>query len=93
MPAPGKWQIDNGARCVNLVEQSQALGDNGTLLGLVVRFADGMAEGPFQKHRARRLHLLGVFPHDGNADGGDAGFFNNALDQSDGLIADPSARG
>lgn len=93
MSAPGKWQIDNGARRFNLVEQSQALGDDGTLLGFVVRFADGVAEGPFQKHRARWFYLLGVLPHDGNADGGDAGFFNNALDQSDGLIADPSARG
>lgn len=93
MSAPGKRQIDNGPRSLNLVEQSQALGDDGTLLGLVVRFTHGMAEGPLQKHRARRLHLLGVFPHDGYADGRDTGFFNDALDQSDGLIADPSARG
>ena len=62
------------------------------LLGLVVRFADGVTKGPFQKHRARWLHLLGILTHDGNTDGGDAGFFNYSLDQSNGLITDPSAR-
>jgi hypothetical protein len=62
-------------------------------LHLVERFSQGMTEGPAQKDAPWRLHLLRVLSDDGDPDGGDTGLFNNPLNQPNGLIADPSARG
>ena len=52
-----------------------------------------MAERPFQVNTAWRLNLFRILPNDGDAYGGDAGFFDLSLYQSHGLIADASSRG
>ena len=93
MSAPGVRQINDLAGGVNGVKLIEAVKYNLALLGLMVRFPQRMTERPAQKNSARRFHLLGVLPDDADTDGSDAGLFNNPLNQSHGLIANPSARG
>jgi len=57
------------------------------------RFAQGVAEGLVHKNCSRWPDFLRILPHKGDADGRYAGGFNGALNQSHGLIADPSPRG
>jgi len=93
MSAPDVGQINNGAGGLNGVKLLQAVQNNPALLDPVKGFAKGVAEGPAQKDTARRLHLFGVISDDGNTDGGNPCLLDNPLNQSHGLIADPSARG
>lgn len=93
MSAPGKGQINDRAGFFYLIQQPQTFLDDSSLLRFVAGFAKRMTEGPFQKNCTWRFNLLCILPDDGDADGGDSCFFNNPLDQSHGLIADPSAGG
>ena len=54
---------------------------------------EGMAQGKAGVDRAGRLDLLADAAREGHRDGGDAGRFDDALDQSHGLIAQASGRG
>ena len=93
MPAPDVRQVNDCAGGVNGVKLFEAVENDLTLLSLMVRLAQGMTERPAQKNSARRFHLFAVLPDNADTDGGDAGLFNNPLNQSHGLIADPSAGG
>ncbi len=93
MTPPDIGQIDDGAGGVDGVQMFKTVQDNRALLDPVKRFAEGVAEGPAQKDAAWWLHLFGIVSDDGDTDGSDAGFFNNPLYQSHGLITDPSAGG
>lgn len=92
MPPPAKRQINNLTRCRDFIKSFQGLKHNGSLLLSLARLAKRMAKGPLQIDAARWLHLLRVFPNDGYAHGGNAGFLNFSLYQSHGLIADASSR-
>lgn len=93
MSAPDVGQINNSAGCAYGIKLFQAVQNNPALLDPVKRFAEGVAEGPAQKDTARRLHLFSIVSDDGDTDGGNPCLLNNPLNQSHGLIADPSARG
>ena len=62
------------------------------MLANIKGLAQGVAQRFLYKNAAGRFYFFGIFPYDGDADGGDAGVFNRSLDQSDGLVADGSAR-
>ncbi len=74
-------------------QERERIEDDGALLRSVVRFAERMAEGPFDEERARHAHGFGQVPCDGYGDGGDAAALNLPGDQSDGPIAEPSSGG
>lgn len=93
MPPPAKRQINNLTRCRDPIKSFQGLKHNGPLLLNLARLAKRMAKGPLQIDAARWLHLLCVFPNDAHAHGGNTGFLNFSLYQSNGLIADASSRG
>jgi hypothetical protein len=93
MSPPTKRQINNLTRSGDSIESPESLKNNSPLLLNFTRFTKRMAKGPLQVDAARRLNLLSVLPNDGDANGGDAGFFNLSLYQSHGLIADASSRG
>ena len=93
MPPPTKRQIDNLSRSCNLVKSFKGFKNNCPLLLNVARFTKRMTERPFQVNAAWRLNLFRVLPNNGDANGGDTGFFNLSLYQSHGLIADASSRG
>ena len=93
MPPPAKWQIDNLTRSCNPVKSFKGFKNNRPLLLNVARFAKRMTERPFQVNATWRLNFFCVLPNNGDANGGDTGFFNLSLYQSHGLIADASSRG
>ncbi len=90
---PGKGEVDDLPGGGDGIEGLEGFEEDRPLLADVPRFAEGMAEGPMEVDAARRAYLLGVLAHDGNADGGDAGFLDGPLHQSHGLIAETSGRG
>lgn len=92
-PPPAIPRFENGAGGGDGRKGGQGLAQDRRLLVDVSGFPQGVAEGPAQEHGPRWFDLLCVFAHDGDAHGGDAGMFDDALDQSYGLIADPSGRG
>ena len=87
---PGEGEGHDFSRLPNGVKRLQRLEQDRPLLADIARLTDGMTEGPMDKYAPRRAHLLGIFAHDGDADGGDAGCFDDSLNQSHGLIANPS---
>ena len=93
MPPPAKWQINYLTRSGDPVKSFKGFKHNCPLLLNVARFTKGMAERPFQVNAAWRLNFFRVLPNNGDANGGDTGFFNLSLYQSHGLIADASSRG
>lgn len=93
MPAPTKRQINNLAWSFDPVKSFEGFQNNSPLLLNVARFTKRMAERPLQVNAARRLNLFCVLTNNGDANCGDAGFFNLSLYQSHGLIADASGRG
>jgi len=93
MPPPAKWQIDNLTRSSDPVKSFKGFKNNRPLLLNVARFTKRMTERPFQVNAAWRLNFFCVLPNNGDANGGDTGFFNLSLYQSHGLIADASSRG
>jgi hypothetical protein len=92
MPSPTEWQVDDFTRRCNNIKGVQGFEDHGPLLQDVPRFTERMSEWPAQEHGSRRTYLLGEFPYDRYADGGNTGFFDLSLDQPHGLIADASGR-
>ena len=93
VPPPGKRQVDNLARFPDGFDGFEGLEQNGALLGQIARFAQGMAEGPFEEDGAGRLDFFRVVPNDGDAHRRNALSFDFSLDQPHGLIADASGRG
>ena len=93
MPPPTKWQINNLSRSCDSIKSFKGLKNNCPLLLNVTRLTKRMTERPFQVNAAWRLNLFRVLPNNGDANGGDTGFFNLSLYQSHGLIADASSRG
>ena len=93
MPPPPEGQINNLTRCSDAVERPESFQHDCTLLFNLARFTKWVAEGPLQVDASWRLNLFCVLPNDGDANGGDTGFFNFSLYQSHGLIADASSRG
>jgi hypothetical protein len=83
--------INNGTWFFNGIKGVKGLLHHCGLLVEVEGLPQGVAKRPAQKNRAGRLHLFSVSSGDGNADGGDTGFFDGALDQSYGLITNTSA--
>jgi hypothetical protein len=93
MPSPTKRQINYLTRSCNPVKSFKGFKNNCPLLLNVARFTKRMTERPFQVNAAWRLNLFRILPNNGDANGGDTGFFNLSLYQSHGLIADASSRG
>ena len=93
MPPPAKRQINDFTRSGDTVKSLKGFKNNSPLLLDVARFTKRMTERPFQVNAAWRLNLFRVLPNNGDANGGDSGFFNLSLYQSHGLIADASGRG
>lgn len=93
MTSPAEGQVNDTAWNGDGVEGTQGLDNHGALLTDVSGFTQRVTEWPAQEYGAGRLHLLGIFTHDRYPDGGDAGFLDLSLDQSNGLIADASGRG
>ncbi len=93
MAPPAEGQGYDLSRRADRVKRLQGFQDHGALLPGVARFAQRVAEGPFDEDGARRLHLLTVLANDRHPDGGDPGLFDRSLDQSHGLIADASGGG
>ena len=92
MPPPLERKVDNGARGLDGIQGIEGALQDGGMLGRFERLAQGVAEGPAHKDGTGRLDLFRIVPHDGYADGGDTSLFDGSLNQSHGLIADPSAR-
>ena len=61
------------------------------MLRRVKRLSQRMAEGPFEKNRARWFYAFSKFPDDGYADRGRSGALDFPLYQPHGLVADASA--
>ena len=93
MPPPAKRQINDLTRSGDTVKSLKGLKNNSPLLLNLSRFTKRMTERPFQVNATWRLNLFRVLPNNGDANGGDSGFFNLSLYQSHGLIADASGRG
>ena len=93
MPPPTKRQVNNLTRRGDPVKSFEGFKNNRPLLLDVARFTKRMTERPLQVNAAWRLNFFSVLPNDGDAYGGDTGFFNLSLYQSHGLIADASSRG
>ena len=93
MPPPAKRQINDFTRSGDPVKSLEGFKNNSALLLNLARFTQRMAERPFQVNAPWRLNLFRVLPNNGDANGGDSGFFNLSLYQSHGLIADASGRG
>ena len=93
MSSPAKRQVNNLARRSDPVKSLEGFKNDRPLLLNLARFTQRMAERPFQVNAAWRLNLFRVLPNNGDANGGDTGFFNLSLYQSHGLIADASGRG
>lgn len=92
-PLPPVWQIHDNAGLCGCRKQTQRRQKNCPLLVDGSRFAKWMAVGPFEKNGSGRFHLLREFADDGYPDRGYPLRLKNALDQSTGPIAQPSARG
>ena len=93
MPPPAKWQINDLTWSGDPVKRFKGFKNNSPLLLNVARFTKRVAKRPFQVNTTWRLNLFRVLPNNGDANGGDSGFFNLSLYQSHGLIADASGRG
>ncbi len=89
---PAKRQIDDRPRQLSLVKSAKRLVQYRPLLLPVARLSQRMTKGPAQKDCTRWPDLFRVFPDDRNADRRNPPSFNFSLDQSHGLIADPSSR-
>ncbi len=62
--APVVRQIGDLSRSGHAAESPKGLGKDHALLQKIEGFAEGMTKGPAQIHGPRRLHFLGVLPHD-----------------------------
>ena len=93
MPPPAKRQINNLTRSGDIVKSLKGFKNNSPLLLNLSRFTKRMTERPFQVNTTWGLNFFRVLPNNGDANGGDSGFFNLSLYQSHGLIADASGRG
>jgi len=93
MSPPTKRQINNLTRRGDAVERSESFQNNCSLLLDIAWLTQRMTKRPLQVDAAWRLNLFCELANDGDANGGDTGFFDFSLDQSHGLIADASSRG
>ena len=90
MPTP--IHVVDRSRRIDLIKGFKGLAQHGGLLVHIAGFAQGVPKRPVQKDRPWRFDLFGVFPDDGDADGGYTVCFDDPLNQPDGLIADASGR-
>jgi len=90
MPSPAERQVNDLPRSGDTVQGLERLQDDRTLLPDIARFTERVTEGPLYEDGARRLHFFGELTHNRDPDGGNPDFFDLSLDQSHGLIADPS---
>lgn len=75
-----------------LLEEAKGSPNDRTLQIRLERGAQGIAERIVHEEDTRGANLLGHFAQKADGDCGNAGLFNDTLDQSDGLIADRSDR-
>lgn len=91
-PLPPVLQVHDYAGFGGRRKQSQRLQEDRPLLIDGPWLAKRMAVGPFEENGPGRFHLLREFADDGYPDSGYTLRLNDALDQSTGPIAQPSAR-
>lgn len=90
-PAPAR--IENSTRFFAVDEHLQRREDDAELLGTVARLTEWVTERPAQVNGARWTHLLGNITQADDTDRRNAGSFNRACYQSNGLITDSSSGG
>lgn len=81
---------DDGARLIDGGDRFQEQAQQLQLTKALVGEGEGVAEGESGENRPGRFDFAADAPGEGDGDGGDAGRLNDALDQSDGLVADAS---
>jgi len=81
--------LQNWLGTLNL-EEAQRRAEDSVLQLRLMRFAKRVAVGERYEEASRRFHLHGHFAQQREADGGNPGLFDDARDQSHGLIADGS---
>ncbi len=84
--------IGDRSRPINFIKSFKGLAQHSCLLIYIAGLTQGVPKRPAQKDRSRRFYFFGVFPNNGDADGGYTDCFDDPLNQSDGLIANASGR-
>lgn len=91
-PTPRPAHIDDGSGRFNGIKRLESFTENSGLLIPAAGLTQRMAEWPTQEDRSRWFDFFGIGTVEGDADRGDAAAFYFTLDQSHGLMADPSGR-
>jgi len=92
LPSPPKRNIDDPSRLTYRVKGPECFCQDCPLLSRIEWLPEGMAERPAKEDRPRRFNFFCILSHYGYPDCRDPCSFNLSLYQTNGLIADPSAR-
>ena len=92
LPSPAPAHIDDFSGRFDGIKHLKGFVEHSALLIPMMGFSQRMSEWPSQENRSGRLDLFGIRTIDGNTDGGDTRSFDDTLDQSHGLMANPSSR-
>jgi len=89
---PEERRVNNRPWLLGGLQNFERLTDNGAMCVCVFGRTKGSANRKMHEERSGRFHILGYFPAHHDADGRNTRFFEHTGDQSDGLLADWSAR-